>query len=435
MVTLLELQKRAREFKHLDSGLPSLGIEFTSAIYDFQTTPSKTGHHPMLANLMVSHLAADESHKVILVQTLHPFLWLWLQNHPSYDKNWQSDRIRCFVTNSFAQLFTLFSSEMLKNAARNKCLVIVANFHETAQHYKLQLSAACEEALLKFHITRNSAALLQQTHLPELPPSSNLLRENPSLKFQSHVSGLTSLISQFAYSTNLVCILTGFLITKSLPYSQDTPDSSFINSQLPRSSQSIHSSAPEPSQASFNSQPFKRQTRPVLVPSLDDSDNSVYVKSSFSNYIAARFIFYSDWYHRTPHYKHYVSQPISASSENLRLVQVLEIKAQNTTTASKTLYFDYDQQFYHELNKTQWEAQLKNYHFLDLSEPNYDSQPANIPSSPEISESQLRTLIPDFSLEIEASDDEPSLLQPLVPVLQSTSNKDTSIHQVPDEPR
>lgn len=435
MVTLLELQKRAHQFQHLDSGLPSLGIDFTSAVYDFQTTPAKTGLHPMLANLMVSHLAAHESHKVIVVQTLHPFLWLWLQNHPSYNKNWQSGRIRCFVTSSFAQLFVLFSSDMLRNAAGNKCLVIVANFHETAQHYKLQLSAACEEALLKFHISRNSAALSQQTHLPELPPSSDLLRENPSLKFQAHVSSLTSLISQFAYSTNLVCILTGFLITKSLPYSQDTPDSSFLNSQPPRSSQSVPSSAPEPSQVSFNSQRFKRQTRPVLVPSLDDSGNSVYVKSSFSNYIAARLVFYTDWYHRTPHYQRYVTQPISASSENLRLVQVLETKIPNSTTAPKTHYFDYDQQFYHEWAETPWEAALKNYHFLDLSEPNHEFQPANIPSSPEITESQLRTLIPDFSLEIEASDDEPSLLQPLVPVLQSTSTHDAPIHQEPDEPR
>ncbi len=84
MVTLLELQKRAHEFKHFGFRLSSLGIEFTSAIYDFQTTPAKTGLHPMLANLMfISPGSRPESHKVIVIQTLSPFLWLWLQNHPS----------------------------------------------------------------------------------------------------------------------------------------------------------------------------------------------------------------------------------------------------------------------------------------------------------------------------------------------------------------
>lgn len=419
MVTLLELQQRAADYSHLDSGLASLGIQFSNAIYDLQTTPSNTALYPVVANLLVSHLKADKSHHVLFVHALRPFPWLWIHQHPAFDPEWLESRISVFATNTFAELYALFCGTKL-NSFPQKCLLVIANFHEAAQLYKLQLSAAYQEALLKSHIARNSAALAGQKTLPELPPSSNLLRESPALKFQAHISSLTSLIAQHAYSTNLVCLLTGFLIPKSLPFSQETPDASFTFSQPPKSSQSVNSASE--SQQSQST----RRTRPVLVPSLDDSGNSAHLKSAFSDYVAARLVFYKDWYHKTPHYKHHVARPISADSPYLRLVHAVEIMA--PTSALLVLkYMDFDQQYYHDIDSTQL-IKRPQHAFLDLSK--IEPKNANIPSSPDISASQLRNLVPDFSSEIEASDDELSVLHPLAALHMYTSE-----HHDPDEPR
>lgn len=418
MVTLSELQARASRYKHLDTGIPGLQINFNNTIYDFQSTPGDTGVHPVLANLVVSHLKADESHRAIVVQTQNPFPWLWLKKHPSYDKKWESDRIRFFVVETFAELYWLFCSDTLSSLHYSNSILVVANFHELAQLYKLQLSTACEEALLKFHIFRNAAAIAQQKHLPELPSNSGLLRENPLLKFQAHVSALTSLVSQFAFSTDLICILTGFLITKSVPYAQDALE-------FPRSSQSVVSDNTQMSVASQNfpiptSQNFRRQSRPVLVPSLNDSDNSAHVKSAFSNYIAARLVFYKDWYHLSPQLQQNSSKP--GDKKGLRLVNVVECKVPSTAATSK-IYFDYEND------------EGSRYNFSGLSSPDLLQWNSHPPSSPEISESQLRTLLPEFSLEIEASDEEPSLLQPTADVLHGSTSNDTSVHQISDEQR
>lgn len=323
------LQKPA--FTHLSTSIPTLdsllSFNSNSGIIDLQSVPGSNAMYCVVCSLIVSHLNHDTLNKVIVIDTLQSFPWRLLEQTVGFD-SW--DNITSYRIKTFAHLFQFFTT--IGDYDRGSVLIIINDIHDLIDSYKLELRSVQKESLLKFHIYRNSLALKNKERfqedpsfkLPELPPKSDLLTENPITKADIHVNKLLDLISKFTINNELVCLLVGRLDSKFKYYSQAKIDSS---SQI---------SPPSSANNSFfdSSVSTNRGGRMAFVPSLVNQyqiNNGSYWKNanfSVDSLITSRIVFYKDW-NPTKSLKE-LSMIFVAEVDNLRLISI-----------NKPVYFDY----------------------------------------------------------------------------------------------
>lgn len=407
MVSLYDMMLQEPKFAHLSTSIPTLDAKLMSktwnGIYDFQSVPNCSGSYSVVGSIIVSHLRQKPENRVIVVETLHPFPWHNVVCQDGFQDSWAEDKLVGYTTDTFAKLFALFMSEKL-NGPRGTTMVIVNNFHELVELYKLEISAAYEETLLKFQVATNSALINNiekrkvegsHTKLPEIPPQSALLRENPTLKFQAHLSILASMISQFTYKNDLICILMGYLTTK---YQNYRPKPLQMGSDLliPSSASSnTPSSSTRPISGYGNG-------RVVLAASLGGNytppnsasasappkNSTSSVNSTLDSFITTRLIFYKDWYHKSEHFKE--NHPPSSQyqrriigSSQLKMVYAVKvIHLHQADNESSPVYFDYDNGYYCDFDDS--DESQPNYKrtikVIDLSRFSDDGkEPANFP--------------------------------------------------------
>ncbi|CUM67234.1 uncharacterized protein PRCAT00004927001 [Priceomyces carsonii] len=448
MVSLHEIMLQKSAFLHMSTSIPSLDALLTAnksnGICDFQSVPGCNAAYSVVSTIMISHL--KNGGRVVVVDCWSLFPLQLLEEDADYDESWDS-KIITYSTDTFAKLLALLISDKL-SLENGRTMVVINQFHELVELYRLELNSAYKEMLLKIQISQNATVLNQKERirtegpgsappLLELPPQSDLRRVSPGKKFQSHLSALINMISNLAYKNGLMCILMGTLTTKYEKYSMKP------RYQSQSSSQSSSISPPSSSSlSSLNQVPSKG--RVVLTPYL--SSGSIPAFSSdciIDSFLSFRLVFYRDWYHNSPDFEAKRDQQgmtLPLDQSLLKAVFVVDLfNPQASLKAVSKVYFDYDS------NDT------KN-KFIDLStsnlqeadnEPNISrtevDSPSNdlplgsktsalpIPSSPNLTESQVGELLnttdsfnrpEDLSdsasrceLVIEASDEENATLQ------------------------
>lgn len=374
MVSLYDMMLQKPSFKHLSTSIPSLDSvlmkNISNGIYDFENVPNSTGASFVVGSLIVSHLSHSNENRAIIIDTLHPFPWYSIVKNKNFQDEWLDKKLISYNADTFAKLFALLMSDKL-DGPKESTIIVINNFHELIELYKLELSAAYEETLLKFRALTNSILInnhekwkVEGSHpkLPEIPPQSSLLRENPTLKYQSHVHTLTNMISQYTYKNSLICILLGYLSSK---YQNYRPKSSLTNisgydSQIPSSaSSSTPMSQGRPTLGHGNG-------RLVLSASLGGSytptnsasastsrKTSSSTNTSLDSFVTSRFIFYKDWYHKTPYFQDNHSLHRNGSQKRLisssQLKMVYAVKAINLHQVGpepSPVYFDYNNGYY-----------------------------------------------------------------------------------------
>ncbi|OBA21424.1 hypothetical protein METBIDRAFT_56149, partial [Metschnikowia bicuspidata var. bicuspidata NRRL YB-4993] len=292
MVSLFDISTQKPFWSHLSTGVPTLDLMLrlqSDALLDLQSVPANSAFSAVLCSLVASHLLLSPELKVVVLETLNAFPWLILEQHPSFDAAWvDQGRLVSYHVPTFAQLYAFFAFMPLQEVEPGSVLVAVTNFHETIEFYRLQISATHEELLLKHQIDKNRCFL---EHMPKameegldaiaLPQVPLIARENPYTKAQNHLNGLILMMSDFAFKFSAVVLLAGHLEPKFLPISQ-----------IPISQ------GPTSQNTSFHSKDSSRQVlQPVtLGPSSSEKPNLAESK------ITARWVFYNDWFDKSPYF-------------------------------------------------------------------------------------------------------------------------------------
>lgn len=297
MVSLFDMCLQKPIWAHLSTGIQTLDqmVEFQlDGIFDFQAVPSNHGVMAVACHLIVLHLSESEKNTVFVVETLNPFPWDAFRLHPNFDLSWEdSDQIQIFTCYSVVELFSFLEFGPGKQVDAS-VLLFMLNFHEIVELYRLDVAAAYEEALLRHQIDKNRVLLknidrikeegIELVSLPELPPNSGLLKENPYVKAQNHIDELFKSIAEFTYKNLAMVVLMGYMdaVYKPLRRSavSQTPNSSFTQpnlslSQIPREERGLV----------FEPMTFGLSGKPE---SLNESR------------ITARLVFYDDWYYKCP---------------------------------------------------------------------------------------------------------------------------------------
>lgn len=497
MVSLYDMMLKKPTFKHLSTSIPSLDAllknNISNGIYDFESVPNCTGASFVVGSLIVSHLSQSSENRAIIIDTLHPFPWHSIVNNPKFQEEWLDDKLISYKTDTFAKLFALLISDKLEGP-KESTIVVINNFHELLELYRLELSAAYEEALLKFQVLTNSILINNrekskaegyQPKLPEIPSQSALLRENPVLKYQSHVSTLINMISQYTYKNSLICILLGYLSSKYQNYRPKpfSTNNSGYDSQMPSSASSNTSLS---------------QTRPnlgygggrlVLCTSLGGNytptnsasasssrKTSSSTNSSLDSFITSRIIFYKDWYHKTPHFKE--SNPSQLDELQKRLINSSQLKMvfavktvdlHRVGSESCPVYFDYNNGYYDDFEEEEEiteNSESRNIKIIDLSGPILQStnntpepllqlettisQPdaahsngisidinntrwenkGLLPSSPNLTESQINTFLPSADSQSISKSQLSQLFQENENSSQVSKSRDSGDHEL-----
>lgn len=338
MVSFFQLSTQGPTWGHLDSGISTLNQMLDlkmDAILDIQSVPANASLFAMLANLMASHLSKPHT-KVIVIETVNQFEWGWLEKHPQYQKSWVAEeRISRYRLGSFIKLLSFFSCAPMEAPQPGSVLIVVLNFHEIVELYRLQLMACYEELLVKHQIEKNSTLLansekwkeegLALVELPQLPRNSALLRENPYSRFKKHYNLLLLLISKCSYLKSAVVILQGFMEPKYKPFTQmRSPDPS--------------SQAAALTETSFSLKHFT-SSRLVFTPV---SFNKELEKENESSYkISSRLILYKDWYFRSPHFKR---ENRLKERSDYRFVSVIKVvNFHGVQSINEPIYFNFQQ--------------------------------------------------------------------------------------------
>lgn len=344
MVSLFDMSTQGARWDHLDTGDSALNQMLDvrmDAIIDLQSVPSNSAVYAILANLMASHLKRTGT-KVIVVETVNLFEWEWLKRHPEYQESWFLDRrIPIFRLNSFAKLFAFFSKVPMDEIAAGSLLVLVLNFHELVELYRLQFSAVCEESLVKHQIDKNRTLLnnwnkateegWELVKIPSLPRSSALLRESPYSRFRNHFALLLQLMNKFAYQHSSVVLVQGFLTPKYKPYTAKKP---LEKSQA--GTQAGPENGLKSSSASFLQRPYT-SSRLYLTPVtfLLDSDSENRNGSKFSS----RILIYNDWYFKSPHF---LNEQRDITASDYRFVSVAKVTTYHGQHSfNKPVYLDF----------------------------------------------------------------------------------------------
>lgn len=364
MVSLYNIVMNQRHFSHLLSGIPSLDkvlLSPKSRILDFQSGPGCIAAYTVSVSLMMSHLTANASNTVVIIDTLNPFPLSLITSHPSYRPEWLDTNIISYTVDTFAKLYALFTFDVLpKDKSGGSTMIFINDIHETFELYKYELSALYEETILKHHIERNAIMIRNQeqfelmgtkTPLPDLPANSDLLRVSPVAKFESHLHSLLNEISTHVINNNLFCILLGHLDTKYEFWS--------------KTSQSSQTSS---------------SGRVVLTDSLGGKYQSLTggktakTNSPLDTFVTSRLIFYRDWYHKSPHFKKNFppltpTSRVALNDSNLRMVFVVQVKhlQEVVSTRYPPIYFDHDNEYYHLDDEFEVSSNPAHFQFIDLS--------------------------------------------------------------------
>lgn len=346
MVSLFDMCLQRPLWAHLSTGIPTLDqmVEFQlDGVFDFQSVPANAGVTAMTCNLMVSHLRESKQLTLFVVETLNGFHWDLLRQHPQYDRNWEnSDQIQIFSATSVVELFWFFAFGPAQHVGASTMLFIT-NFHEIVELYRLDIAAAHEEALLRHQIDKNRELLknfdriaeegIELVSLPQLPPNSGLLKENPYIKAQNHVDELFKEMAEFTYKNSAIVVLLGHLDAVYKPYGKrqlvlPTPSSSFVGSQQNSLSQPV----------------TREQNRLVLAPVTFSKPPSG--KQALSDVglnesrITARLIFYDDWYYKSPLF---LSKGIEPREEDRYHVLVVKVTVPNgVSNINEPVYFEFN---------------------------------------------------------------------------------------------
>ena len=389
MASLYQIIANEKSFKHLRCGIPSvdsiLQETLSCGIHDIQSVPNVRGHFAILGALIASHLSNTGGSKVIVIDTYNPFPWHLVTCQPNFQKEWLRTRIKSFTADTFAKLFVLFAGGSLKGAESKNSLVIINNFHEMVELYCLDLMASYDEMLLKFQIDKNAVVLQNKerirmegftSSIPDLPSHSGLLKDNPTLKYKSHLRMMIDLISRHSLESNLLCFLVGTLTTKyKLFETGPSPSQSLLSSSQVPSSQSSAMNT------SFEMAENRTKGRLVLSTSLGEKEASTpgmmnvtpsQFDSFIDNVIILRLIFYKEWYHKTPQYlatsarspkKTFATCPTS----NLKMIQAVKVvNLQMPSQRFTPAFFDFSYEFEEDPN-LQENEKFKNFNFEDFS--------------------------------------------------------------------
>ncbi|GEQ71373.1 hypothetical protein JCM33374_g5056 [Metschnikowia sp. JCM 33374] len=297
MVSVFDITKQNPLWGHISTGVLSLDHLLAlqrEAVLDMQSVPANFAFTAVICSLIVSHLSASSASVVVIVETLNPFSWSCLQAHPSFDVTWiDSERILLYSVHSFAQLYAFFTFMPLARRDPGRILMVVTNFHELMELYRLQADVTHKQILLKHQIDKNNVFLENFAQVSEegfqsveCPPEPVCSRDNPSKKVQHQIDEILSMISGFTLKNSAVVVLMGHLDVQS------------------RSSGRVEECA-HPSLAKHNifqtaPVPFHTEdTRLVLVPAMLNPFTSD-TPSLADSKVTARVVFYNDWFFKSP---------------------------------------------------------------------------------------------------------------------------------------
>lgn len=334
MVSLFDISTQRPLWAGLTTGVPSLDAllpKEASAILDLQSVPASAAFLGVVVNLMVSHLVALSELRVVVLEALDTFCWLLLTQHPQFDERWLDGRVTKYATRSFAQIYAFFTFMPLANVAPGSVLMVLWNFHEVVEMYRVQLSAAYEETLLRHEINDRRVLWANRDKVKEeglalVPlfqlPQSSKLGENPIVRAQNHINELFKRMGQFAYKHSAVIALQGHLDLKFKPWTRQDVSLDPLTSQ--------NQSFSEP----------KRSGRLIFHPMQFGYSGSDTRSSRFcDSQITARFVFYNDWYHKSPHFQRELREP---HKEDLYFVTAVKAhRLRGVSNINDPVYFDF----------------------------------------------------------------------------------------------
>ncbi|CAK9441217.1 uncharacterized protein LODBEIA_P50860 [Lodderomyces beijingensis] len=322
MVLLSDLVSSQQAFNRLTTSVPTLDeiILQTSVVknkvYDFQSSPGCHGMHIVMSSLVVSHLLAGN--KVVIIDALNRFPFKLLQKQPDFRME-----MKRHVTHYFCDTFAKLYSLLAKLKVDNDTMVVINDFNSLVEFYKLEMSSTYEEMILRHHLDVNAVLVHnKQTGssepLPQLPANSDLLKISPIVKFESHLGHLFKVMNDICAQRNSMMFLLGYMETKYRPYKlKETGDERTPSTQSS----------------------FTEKGRTVLKPSE--------MHKSTTN----KFIFYHDWYHKSPHFVQ--TYPVEESGRvtyvnqsMLRFVNAVQVETRAELFAP--VYFDVDEEFYYD---------------------------------------------------------------------------------------
>lgn len=333
-------------------------------VFDLQSSPSCHGMYIVITSLIISNLAHGK--QVVLIDTLNKFPFHLLKSHPHFKLEFKSN-IRHYTCDTFAKLYSVISKA---NFDRNS-LIVINEFRSLLELYKLELSMSYEETILKNHVENNATLINNKLKgvkdsISKIPTSSDLLKVSPVSKYESHVNLLFRNLNNICTSSNASVYLLGYLETKYRPY------------KIPNNT--------DASQLSY-----REKGRVVLSPSVAHKS------------CTTKFLFYLDWYHKTPHFfRNYPidnTRQITINQAMLKLINVVKVEAKSESFSP--IYFDIDDEFYYD----QEDEFTGEYKVRDLSETVIESCPV-ITSSPNIDASVIHVTSNDLGNTSSSNDTE-----------------------------
>lgn len=360
MVSLFDLCLQLSPWAHLSTGLPSLDallqIHSSESILDFQTVPLNNFMHAVLSNLIASHLKNTTHRSVIIIETFNPFQFSQLHQHPDFEPSWLT-RIRRFKLDSFPRVLSFFLFNPLKDEAKST-LILIMNFHEMLEYYKLQLTVTYQEALLKHRIEYNGTVLenkerikadgLDSVDLPKIPPNSDLLNMNPILKNQEHINEMFKQIGKYLFRNSLLVILAGGMNTKRVPSGSVGVGTPMALSQLA----SFLLTQDIPSQHQDIGQGLSQVFDPVSFDRL-----GALRKALNDHKISHRLLFYYDSYTHTPHFQQGI---VNETSKSRSVGAVKVSRLLRGGNISDPVYFDFYDGFYKDNLSAELSQEKKN---------------------------------------------------------------------------
>lgn len=373
MVLLGDIIQLQQNFSNLTTSIPSLDnlifqTQVKNKIYDVQSAPSCNGMYMVLCALVASHLRENKS--IVLIDTMNKFPLQFLKLQPHFEQSWL-DNITYYRCDTFAKLY----STLIDTTIPSDTILIINEFHQLLQVYRLELSSIYEDVILKHHIEINDTFInnkktQEKDPLPELPNNSDLLKSSPIVKYESHVNSLITNLKNKCINLNSMVFLLGYLDTKYRPY-KATKNQDLL--------ESLNSISPTPSSSSFSS--FSEKGRVVLSPFKTHKSLDV------------KLIIYHDWYHNSPHFRNQYCKTTNSekntviNQDQLKLVYAAQIvifkmNSLSTTTSSNPIFFDIDSEFYNtydELLDKHSNNKQSHYTMIDLNQqftvPDISSSP------------------------------------------------------------
>lgn len=303
--------------------------------------------YAVVCNLIVSHLQAGAWQRVIVIQSLNPFPWEMLQQHPEFEEEWlNAGRIESYSLSSFPELFSFFCLDFIRSTRAGSVLAFITNFHELIEHYRLQISKSYEELLLKHQIDKNRQFLdniekFEQEgptliSLPFLPKDSALLKQHPIIKAQNHITELFKMIGEFTYRYSALSIFLGHLEPQYKLFAKKRT----THLLDPAQSQATLSQSSGLSYSSTNDR------RLVLMPVTFGNQNASDERQSFDlneSKLAARLIFYNDWLYNSPMF---LSRKRAALPKEHYQVPVVKFSNLNSVSnIHEPIFFDFQHNY------------------------------------------------------------------------------------------